>query len=90
MTQQYSGPDHCNKEGATRLKLRLEEYWRERGYLVEMKIVPAGFVTAMRSAREDVRSDMINGFPTKRAEPEVAKPPHYSATANEERQLQTA
>ena len=35
-----------------------------------MKLVEAGFVAAMRSARTDVRSDMVNGFPTKRSEDE--------------------
>lgn len=60
--------DFCNAEGARRLKQRIEEYWRDRGYTVEVKLVEAGFVAAMRSARTDVRSDMVNGFPTKRAD----------------------
>lgn len=59
--------DFCNVDGARRLKQRIEEYWRERGYNVEVKLIEAGFVAAMRSARTDVRSDMVNGFPTKRA-----------------------
>jgi hypothetical protein len=58
--------DFCNVDGARRLKQRIEEYWRERGFTVEVKLVEAGFVAAMRSARTDVRSDMVNGFPTKR------------------------
>jgi hypothetical protein len=58
--------DFCNVDGARRLKMRIEEYWRERGYNVEVKLIEAGFVAAMRSARTDVRSDMVNGFPTKR------------------------
>lgn len=60
--------DFCNADGARRLKKRLEEYWRERGYDVTVRIVEAGFVAAMRSARSDVRSDMVNGFPTRRHE----------------------
>ena len=60
--------DFCNADGARRLKQRIEEYWRERGYTVEVKLVEAGFVAAMRSARTDVRSDMVNGFPTKRSD----------------------
>lgn len=59
--------DFCNADGARRLKQRIEEYWRERGFQVDVKLVEAGFVAAMRSARTDVRSDMVNGFPTKRA-----------------------
>ena len=59
--------DFCNPEGARRLKQRIEEYWRERGYNVEIKLVEAGFVAAMRSARTDVRRDMVNGFPSRKA-----------------------
>jgi hypothetical protein len=59
--------DFCNVDGARRLKQRIEEYWRERGFTVDVKLVEAGFVAAMRSARTDVRSDMVNGLPTKRA-----------------------
>lgn len=62
--------DFCNVDGARRLKQRIEEYWRERGYAVDVKLIEAGFVAAMRSARTDVRSDMVNGFPTKRASSE--------------------
>lgn len=58
--------DFCNCDGARRLKMRIEEYWRDRGFKVDVKLVDAGFVAAMRSARTDVRSDMVNGFPVKR------------------------
>ena len=58
--------DFCNPDGARRLKQRIEEYWRERGYAVDIKLIEAGFVAAMRSARTDVRSDMVNGLPAKR------------------------
>lgn len=60
--------DFCNPEGARRLKQRIEEYWRDRGYNVDIKLIEAGFVAAMRSARTDVRSDMVNGMPSKRAD----------------------
>lgn len=60
--------DFCNVDGARRLKQRIEEYWRERGYTVEVKLVEAGFVAAMRSARTDVRSDMVNGLPSRKSE----------------------
>jgi len=62
--------DFCNVDGARRLKQRIEEYWRERGFTVDVKLIDAGFVAAMRSARTDVRSDMVNGFPTKRDQTE--------------------
>lgn len=58
--------DFCNADGARRLKQRIEDYWRERGYSVEIKLIEAGFVAAMRSARTDVRSDMVNGMPSRK------------------------
>ena len=57
--------DFCNVDGARRLKQRIEEYWKDKGYNVDVKLVEAPFVAAMRSARTDVRSDMVNGFPRK-------------------------
>ena len=70
--------DFCNADGARRLKLRIEEYWRERGYSVEVKLVEAGFVPAMRSARTDVRSDMVNGLPSKRASTDRSERPNLN------------
>jgi hypothetical protein len=55
--------DFCTPDGARRLKQRIEDYWRDKGYAVDVKLVEAGFVPAMRSARFDVRSDMVNGIP---------------------------
>lgn len=67
--------DFCNAEGARRLKAKIEEFWREKGFDVEVKLVEAGFVAAMRSARTDVRSDMVNGYPSRRKDDEApAKP----------------
>ncbi len=62
--------DWCTHEGARRLKDRIEAYWREKGYSVEINLIDAGFMPAMRSARVDVRSDMLNGMPRRRAESE--------------------
>ncbi len=67
--------DFCNVDGARRIKMRIEEYWRERGYNVDVKLIEAGFVAAMRSARTDVRSDMVNGFPTKRQDDDERQSP---------------
>ncbi|MBY0564800.1 MAG: hypothetical protein K2P58_11500 [Hyphomonadaceae bacterium] len=66
--------DFCNSEGARRLKQRIEEYWRDRGFKVDVKLVDAGFVAAMRSARTDVRSDMVNGFPVRREDDDHRRP----------------
>ncbi|MET0183510.1 MAG: hypothetical protein ABW199_11550 [Caulobacterales bacterium] len=65
--------DFCNADGARRLKMKIEEFWRDKGFDVEIKLVEAGFVAAMRSARTDVRSDMVNGFPARRRDDEHPK-----------------
>jgi hypothetical protein len=62
--------DFCNTDGARRLKSKIEDYWRDRGYDVDIKLVDAGFMAAMRSARTDVRSDMVNGLPRRRQDGE--------------------
>ena len=69
--------DFCNADGARRLKQRIEEYWRDRGYTVDVKLVDAGFVAAMRSARTDVRSDMVNGMPRSASGKKPAPPEAY-------------
>lgn len=58
--------DVCSRDGAKRLAARIEAYWAERGYAVQTQLRDAGFVASMRSARSDVRSDLVNGMPTKR------------------------
>jgi len=58
--------DWCDNEGAQRLREKIREYWEERGYDVDVDLVDAGFVAAMRSARTDVRSNMVNGMPRRR------------------------
>ncbi len=63
--------DWCNEDGAQRLKLKIKEYWTQRGYEVDVDLVDAGFVAAMRSARTDVRSNMINGMPCRRLPSDV-------------------
>ncbi len=63
--------DFCNTDGARRLKNKIEDYWRDRGFDVDIKLVDAGFMAAMRSARTDVRSDMVNGMPRKRRDVDI-------------------
>ncbi len=58
--------DWCTNDGASKLKDKIEAYWRERGYDVNINLVDAGFVAAMRSGRTDVRSNMVNGMPARR------------------------
>lgn len=59
--------DHCDDEGARRLAARIQDYWRRRGFDVEVKMHEEGFVSTMRSARTDVRSNMVNGMPSHEA-----------------------
>jgi hypothetical protein len=72
--------DFCNTDGARRIKNKIEDYWRDRGYDVDVKLIDAGFMAAMRSARTDVRSDMVNGMPRKRR-PEDAQQPRRMQAA---------
>ena len=60
--------DYCTKEGAERLKDQIEAYWAERGHDVRVNLVNGGFLASMRSARTDVRSNLINGVPTRSTE----------------------
>lgn len=55
--------DFCSREGAAALKAKIEAYWRERGLDVLLSLHNVGFHPAIRAARYDVRSDMINGMP---------------------------
>lgn len=64
--------DHCSREGATELKKKIEAYWRDRGFDVMVVLHNVGFHAAIRAARYDVRSDMVNGLPRRR--PAAAAP----------------
>ncbi len=57
--------DLCDRDGANRLAEKIQEFWRKRGFDVLVEMKDEGFVSTMRSARTDVRSDMINGMPTR-------------------------
>ena len=55
--------DFCSRDGALALKEKIEAYWRERGHNVMIALHNVGFHPAIRAARYDVRSDMVNGMP---------------------------
>lgn len=57
--------DLCDRDGASRLAAKIQDFWRKRGFDVVVETRDEGFVSTMRSARTDVRSNMINGMPTK-------------------------
>ena len=59
--------DFCDANGAGRLKQRIEEFWRDRGYAVKVKLIEGRFAAAMRSSRTDLRSDMLDGLPSGKA-----------------------
>lgn len=54
---------NATEQGAERLKQMIEDYWARRGAIVNVRVVSEGFVMAMRGARFDVRSDMVNALP---------------------------
>lgn len=56
-------PDFCSREGALALKEKIEAYWRERGQHVMVSLQNVGFHPAIRAARYDLRTDMVNGLP---------------------------
>ena len=55
--------DYCSQDGAQALKARIEAYWAARGQQVMVALHNVGFHPAIRAARFDVRSDMVNGRP---------------------------
>ena len=63
--------DLCDRDGAGRLATKIQDFWRKRGFDVHVEMKDEGFVSTMRSARTDVRSNMINGMPTKMAAAEA-------------------
>lgn len=60
--------DYCTRDGAERIKKQIEDYWAERGHPVNINLVQGAFLASMRSARTDVRSNMVNGVPMRNTE----------------------
>jgi len=52
-----------DREGASQLKTRIEGRWRQRGFAVQVMLVEAPFSPAIRSARYDIRSELVDGQP---------------------------
>lgn len=48
-------PEHQARE--------IHHYWHDRGYKVETRLKSQPFNAVMRECRQDVRSDMLNGWP---------------------------
>ncbi|MEO1028778.1 MAG: phosphoglycolate phosphatase [Pseudomonadota bacterium] len=58
--------NYVDKNGANELARRIQEYWSSRGYQVEIDLRPVEFTTELRSSRYDVRSNLVNGWPTRK------------------------
>ena len=56
-------PENWDRVGALRLASMIESYWRERGGIVNTRIVNRGFHPITRGARYEVLTDMVNGKP---------------------------
>jgi hypothetical protein len=67
--------DFCSRDGAHALKAKIEAYWRDRGHTVMVALHNVGFHPAIRAARYDVRSDMVNGLPRGAAQRKRAPAP---------------
>lgn len=59
--------NYTDRAGADVLKARIESYWSERGFDVQVMLVDGPFTPALRAARIDVRSELINGLPRESA-----------------------
>lgn len=55
--------EFTDRTGAGELKARIEAYWHERGYDIQVVLVEGSFTPALRASRVDVRSDLVNGLP---------------------------
>lgn len=66
--------DFCSRDGAHALQAKIEAYWAERGQKVQIMLHNVGFHPAIRAARFDVRSDMVNGMPRTNGAPKRPAP----------------
>jgi hypothetical protein len=55
--------DYTDRRGAEKLKRMIEDYWRQRGYDIQVTLVPGAFTAALRASRFDLRSELVNGLP---------------------------
>lgn len=54
---------YSTKKGAEVLKKRIEDFWKEQGYIVNVQIIQKEFNVKMRLARFELKSDLLNGRP---------------------------
>ena len=58
---------HYTRDEASKLLERIQSYWAERGYDVTGMIVPAGYSERLRSTVYEIKTDLVNGYPSQRA-----------------------
>ena len=57
----------CDKDGAERIKAKIEAYWAERGHDVFVALESRGYHPSVRAVRYELRSNLVNGLPPGRA-----------------------
>lgn len=60
--------DFTSREGALKLKARIEAKWAERGKRVRVTLEQRDFDNITRHARYDLRSEMVDGQPKAQAD----------------------
>lgn len=63
----------CDRRGAEELKSKIEIFWACRGKRVHVWLEKKGFVSTMRGARWDVRSDLLDGLPANTDTPALSQ-----------------
>ena len=60
-------PKDQTLEDARHLLAKIQDYWLQQGYLVEGMVEPAGYNARLRSTDYEVKTDLVNGFPLRKA-----------------------
>lgn len=58
---------HVTQGEASELLQRIQRYWSQRGYDVTGMIVEAGYSARLRSTVYEIKTDLVNGFPVRKA-----------------------
>jgi len=62
MTKELPTRDWSSVEGAKALARIIQDYWKQRGYVVNVEIVSEGRQVYSHTTI-GIRTDMVNGFP---------------------------
>lgn len=58
---------HVTHREASELLERLQAFWAERGYNVNGMVVEGGYSERLRSTVYEIKTDMVNGHPVRKA-----------------------